>query len=185
MIVLQLYTDALQVILSLQLGLGGLSAYASHNRWEIFQRIIQRSFLYLQILSQPCPRLVPDNVWSSCLGFALYCTGFHTAGHGRCHNLFRKKHLKDQSWYKPRCTPTRRTRWPVSSPSSSMSPVKMSGLDSERCSRRSIDVFHQNVKIFPRVSPLCPTLGYGPHFSSFSSSSPAWPLYWDVSGAEK
>ena len=90
MIVLQLYTDALQVILSLQLGLGGLSAYASHNRWEIFQRIIRRSFLYLQILSQPCPRLVPDNVWSSCLGFALYCTGFHTAGHGRCHNLDHK-----------------------------------------------------------------------------------------------
>ena len=82
--------DALQVILSLQLGLGGLSAYASHNRWEIFQRIIRRSFLYLQILSQPCPRLVPDNVWSSCLGFALYCTGFHTAGHGRCHNLDHK-----------------------------------------------------------------------------------------------
>ena len=99
--------------------------------------------------------------------------------------FFLENHLKDHSWYKPRCTPTRLTRWPVSSPSSSMSPVKMSGLDSGRCSRRSIDVFHQNVKIFPRVSPLCPTLGYGPHFSSFSSSSPAWPLYWDVSGAEK
>ena len=84
------------MILSLQLGVGGLSAYASHNRWLksilgmlMMMYILSQEDTYiqscLQILSQPCPGLLLDNVRPLCLGSSLHCTCFHTLGHGGWH----------------------------------------------------------------------------------------------------